>query len=74
MGRPAHQTTTRNLGAAYPFATEPGLGAVGVLVGRDLIGGTFCYDPLRLYRAGILTKANLRLGPVGAGQKSAGRS
>jgi type IV secretory pathway VirB4 component len=71
MARPAHQTTTRHLGAAYPFATEPGLGAGGVLVGRDLIGGAFCYDPFRLYHAGVLTNPNMVvLGQIGRGKSA----
>ena len=71
MSRPAHQTTTRNLGAAYPFATEPGLGAGGVLIGRDLIGGAFCYDPFRLYHAGLLTNPNMVvLGQIGRGKSA----
>jgi hypothetical protein len=38
---PPHQVTTRNLGAAYPLPAEPGLGHRGVLVGHDLLGGSF---------------------------------
>src|SRR5580692_1636280 len=71
MSRPGHQTTTRNLGAAYPFATEPGLGTDGVLIGRDLIGGAFRYDPFQLYRAGLLTNPNMVvLGQIGRGKSA----
>lgn len=56
-GTPDH---ARHLGAAYPFATEPGRNAGGVLVGRDLIGGAFRCDPFRLYLARLLTKTNIR--------------
>ncbi len=71
MSRPAHQGTTRNIGALYPFATEPGLGAGGVLIGRDLVGGGFYYDPFKLYRAGLLTNPNmLVLGQIGRGKSA----
>ncbi|MFZ0667980.1 MAG: hypothetical protein WAM97_19700 [Acidimicrobiales bacterium] len=71
MSRPAHQTTTRNLGAAYPFATEPGLGAEGVLIGRDLIGDSFSYDPFVLYRRGLLTSPNMVvIGQIGRGKSA----
>jgi hypothetical protein len=56
---PAHHATTRHLGAAYPFASEAGLGGRGVLIGRDLLGGAFAYDPFELYRRGLLTNANM---------------
>src|SRR5580698_985258 len=71
MSRPAHETTTRHLGAAYPFATEPGLGTDGILVGRDLIGGAFVYDPFKLYRAGFLTNPNMVvIGQIGRGKSA----
>jgi len=71
MARPPHQTTTRHLGAAYPFATEPGLGAGGVLVGRDLVGGGFSYDPFRLYHEGLLTNPNMVvIGQIGRGKSA----
>ena len=59
MAVPAHHATTRHLGAAYPFAAEAGLGGRGVLIGRDLLGGAFVYDPFELYSAGVLTNPNM---------------
>jgi type IV secretory pathway VirB4 component len=67
----AHQATTRHLGAAYPFATEPGLGSEGVLVGRDLFGGAFVYDPFVLYRRGVLSNPNMVVfGQIGRGKSA----
>jgi hypothetical protein len=71
MGVPAHETTTRHLGAAYPFAAEPGLGAEHVLVGSDLLGGAFCYDPFVLYRKGVITNPNVVVfGQIGRGKSA----
>ena len=71
MTHPAHHATTRHLGAAYPFAAEPGLGGAGVLVGRDLLGGAFAHDPFELYRRGILTNPNMVVfGQIGRGKSS----
>ncbi len=68
---PAHVATTRHLGAAYPMAGEAGLGAEGVLVGRDLLGGTFVYDPFTLYRSGVLTNPNMVVfGQIGRGKSA----
>ena len=70
MGVPAHQATTRHLGAAYPFASEAGLGGRGVLIGRDLLGGAFVYDPFELYNAGALTNPNMVVfGQIGRGTR-----
>jgi hypothetical protein len=52
---PAHVATTRHLCAAYPLVSEAGLGHEGVLIGRDLLGGSFVYDPFVLYRQGVVT-------------------
>ncbi|HLH29072.1 MAG TPA: hypothetical protein VKW77_09150, partial [Acidimicrobiales bacterium] len=61
--------TTRHLCAAYPLVCEAGLGAEGVLVGRDLLGGAFVYDPFALYRSGVLTNPNvLVVGQIGRGK------
>jgi len=71
MGVPAHQATTRHLGAAYPFASEAGLGGRGVLIGRDLLGGAFVYDPFELYRRGLLTNPNMIVfGQIGRGKSA----
>jgi hypothetical protein len=71
MAVPAHEATTRHLGAAYPFAAEPGLGTEGALVGRDLLGGPFCYDPFLLYREGEITNPNMVVfGQIGRGKSA----
>ncbi|HVC72005.1 MAG TPA: hypothetical protein VNC61_17245 [Acidimicrobiales bacterium] len=71
MAVPAHQATTRHLGAAYPFASEAGLGGRGVLIGRDLLGGAFVYDPFELYADGALTNPNMVVfGQIGRGKSA----
>ncbi len=71
MAVPAHHATTRHLGAVYPFASEAGLGGRGVLIGRDLLGGAFVYDPFELYRAGALTNPNMVVfGQIGRGKSA----
>lgn len=68
---PAHRATTAHLQALYPFVAEGGLGGGGPLIGRDLLGGAFCYDPWDLYRRGVLTNPNLIvLGQVGRGKST----
>ena len=71
MGVPAHQATTRHLGAAYPFASEAGLGGRGVLIGRDLLGGAFVFDPFELYAQGVVSNPNMVVfGQIGRGKSS----
>src|SRR5579875_648603 len=68
---PAHQVTTRHLGAAYPLLSEAGLGHRGVLVGRDLLGGSFVHDPFELYAAGIVSNPNMVvIGQIGRGKSA----
>jgi hypothetical protein len=63
--------TTRHLCAAYPLVTEAGLGHEGVLVGRDVLGGSFVYDPFVLYRQGVVTNPNMVvIGQIGRGKSS----
>ncbi len=68
---PAHVTTTRHLCAAYPLVSEAGLGHDGVLIGRDVLGGSFAYDPFALYRQGVVTNPNMVvIGQIGRGKSS----
>ena len=68
---PAHQVTTRNLGAAYPFIAEPGLSRRGVVIGDDLLGGAFVFDPFELYAAGVVSNPNMVVfGQIGRGKSA----
>ena len=68
---PAHHATTKNLCAAYPLLAEPGLGDRGVLVGRDLLGGSFVFDPFELYRQGVVSNPNMVVfGQIGRGKSA----
>ncbi len=68
---PAHVATTRHLCAAYPLVSEAGLGHQGVLIGRDVLGGSFVYDPFVLYRKGVVTNPNMVVvGQIGRGKSS----
>ena len=65
---PPHHVTTRNLGAAYPFIAEAGLGERGVVIGDDLLGGSFVFDPFELYAAGGVSNPNMVVfGQIGRG-------
>ncbi len=68
---PAHQATTRHLCAAYPLLAEPGLGHRGVLVGHDLLGGSFVFDPFELYEQGVISNPNTAVfGQIGRGKSA----
>ena len=67
----------------YPFLSEPGLrfpgpggrgsrgSPGGVLVGRDLLGATFSFDPFELYRNGAITNPNMVvIGQIGRGKSA----
>jgi hypothetical protein len=63
--------TTRNLGAAYPFIAEAGLGQRGVVIGDDLLGGSFVFDPFELYAAGVVSNPNVVVfGQIGRGKSA----
>ncbi len=68
---PAHQVTTRNLGAAYPFIAEAGLGRRGAVIGDDLLGGAFVFDPFELYASGAVSNPNMVVfGQIGRGKSA----
>lgn len=68
---PRHEATTAQVCACYPFGGTPSLGVHGVVIGRDLYGGVFCYDPFELYRLGLCTNPNMVvLGQIGRGKSA----
>ena len=68
---PAHFVTTRHLSAAYPFVSEGELSHNGVLIGDDLFGGSFTFDPFALYQSGQLSNPNIVIfGQIGRGKSA----
>ena len=66
-----HETTSRHLGALYPLLHDVGHGVPGVVIGTDLLGGLFAYDPFVLYAAGVLTNPNaVVFGQIGRGKSA----
>jgi type IV secretory pathway VirB4 component len=73
--RHPYRGTTRHLQSVYPFMADAGLGGDGVVIGRDGLRRTFCYDPFVLYRKGKLNGPNmLILGDIGYGKSSLTKS
>ena len=69
-GQPGHRTTTAHIQAAYPFVAEGGLGGRGVYIGRDVYGGSFCYDPWELYGKELTSPNAVVIGIVGRAKSS----
>jgi type IV secretory pathway VirB4 component len=69
-GQPGHRTTTAHVQAAYPFVAEGGLGGRGVYIGRDVYGGSFCYDPWELYGRALTSPNAVVIGIVGRAKSS----
>jgi type IV secretory pathway VirB4 component len=68
---PCHRATTAHLQALYPFVSGGDTGGRGPLIGRDLLGGPFFFDPWELYRSGRITNPNLLvLGQLGRGKST----
>jgi len=71
VGMPVHRCSTAHLQAAYPFMTEDGLGGRGVYIGRQVLAGSFSFDPWDLYARQLLTNPNVVVaGQVGRGKSS----
>ncbi len=50
---------------------EAGLGQRGVMIGDDLLGGTFVFDPFELYAAGVVSNPNMVVfGQIGRGKSA----
>lgn len=69
-GLPGHRSTTAHVQAAYPFVAEGGLGGRGVYIGRDVYGGSFCYDPWELYGSQLTGPNAVVIGMVGRAKSS----
>ena len=69
-GRPGHRSTTAHIQAAYPFVAEGGLGGRGVYIGRDVYGGSFCFDPWELYGRELTSPNAVVIGIVGRAKSS----
>ena len=68
---PAHRSTTAHLQSVYPFVSSGGLDVGGPLLGRDLLGGPFRFDPWELYRQGVITNPNIVvMGQIGRGKST----
>lgn len=64
--RHPYRSTTRHVQSAYPWMADTGLGSDGVIIGRDALRRTYCYDPFVLYQRGRLNGPNmLVLGDIG---------
>ncbi len=69
-GQLGHRATTAHVQAAYPFVAEGGLGGRGVYIGRDVYGGSFCYDPWELYGRELTSPNAVVIGIVGRAKSS----
>lgn len=64
--------TTAQLCSAYPWVTDPGLGAGGPIIGIELLSGApFLFSLHELYRAGLVTAPNITLTGALGSAKSA---
>ncbi|WP_136192959.1 ATP-binding protein [Actinomyces procaprae] len=66
------RATTKVLRTAYPFVADDGLGAEGLVIGRDIMSNrAFSFDPFVLYRRGLVTNPNITVaGVIGTGKSA----
>ncbi|NNN21042.1 MAG: DUF87 domain-containing protein, partial [Acidimicrobiales bacterium] len=71
MKIPSHHATTAHLGAIFPFFSENHMLAKSVVIGSNLFGGTFCFDPFEMYANGVISNPNMVVfGQIGMGKSS----
>ncbi len=71
MKIPSHHATTAHLGAIFPFFSENHTLANRVVIGSNLFGGTFCFDPFEIYANGVISNPNMVVfGQIGMGKSS----
>jgi len=63
-----HRASTVHLQSLYPWQADAGIGALGPLVGHNVLGGgSFCFDPWEWYDAGLITNPNgITFGEIGS--------
>ncbi|MER6365854.1 hypothetical protein [Kitasatospora sp. NPDC001527] len=68
LSLPPHRESTSLVQALYPWQADAGVGALGPLVGQNLLGGgSFCFDPWEWYDAGLITNPNwITFGEIGS--------
>ncbi len=68
---PVHDGTTDELPSLYPWVHEGALIPRGLIMGKDVYGGAFQFEPLEAARQGLVSSSNLViLGVIGRGKSS----
>ncbi|MFE7194498.1 hypothetical protein [Kitasatospora sp. NPDC057541] len=68
LSLPPHRESTHLVQALYPWQADAGVGALGPLVGQNLLGGgSFCFDPWEWYDNHLITNPNwIMFGEIGS--------
>ncbi|XVV02724.1 hypothetical protein ACQPW3_36035 [Actinosynnema sp. CA-248983] len=72
MRLPAHVESTAQLRGLFPWLAGVGLPPLGSYIGQERFSGSpFCFDPWRLYTAGLLHDAGIFIaGVIGSGKSA----